>query len=61
MKPATVEVWIWVLVYGGLLALALGLYARGAEPQLGWPLVVGGAVAAALGAALVVVRSRMKP
>ncbi len=60
MKPATVETWVWVLVYGGLLALVLGLDTLRSDAALGWPLVAGGGVVAALGAALIVVRARMR-
>ena len=60
MRAATVEKWIWVLVYGGLLMLALGLAVRGREAGLGALLMVAGAIVALVGAALVWVRSRMR-
>jgi hypothetical protein len=50
---------IWILLYGGLLTLVLGLFTQRADDDLGLALVVGGGIAAALGAALVYVRSRM--
>jgi hypothetical protein len=61
MKPATVEVWIWLLIYGGLLTVALGVFVLrgGGGPALGWALTVLGTVATVAGAALVAVRSRM--
>ena len=60
MKPATVEIWVWVLIYGGLLLLCLALFvARDAGP-LGWALGGLGGVLAALGVLLIYVRSRMR-
>ncbi len=50
---------IWVLIYGGLLTLVLGLSVQRADDALGWSLVAGGAVVAALGFALIYVRSRL--
>ena len=61
MKPSTVEAWVWVLVYGGLLLLVLGLAVGRRDADLGGMLVLAGSVLAAAGALLVVVRSRMKP
>jgi hypothetical protein len=49
-----------VLIYGGLLALCLGWFARPREGPLGELLLAGGAVAAAVGVALIWVRSRHK-
>jgi hypothetical protein len=49
---------IWVLIYGGLLALGTGLAATGAPPWLQSALVWGGAGAALLGAVLIGVRAR---
>lgn len=50
---------IWVLIFGGLLALVLGLSVRRLDAPLGWLLVTGGAVLAAVGAALIFLRARM--
>lgn len=55
-----IEALIWVLIYGGLLAVALGIAVLRAEPALGWSIVVVGAIVAVVGAMLVVVRSRMQ-
>jgi hypothetical protein len=60
MKPITVERLIWVLIYGGLLVLVLGLFVQERVFGFGFSLIVIGGVAAAVGAALIVVRSRMK-
>jgi hypothetical protein len=51
---------IWLLIYGGLFALVLGLATRAREAVVGWTLIVGGALAAAAGAVLIWVRSRLK-
>lgn len=50
MSNATLEKLTWVLIYGGLLTLCLGVFVlREAAPALGWGLVAGGVVAAVLG------------
>lgn len=51
---------IWVLVYGGLLTLVLGVSVQRSDHDLGWSLVAAGLVVAMLGFALVFVRARMK-
>ena len=56
---ARLQTLIWVLIYGGLLALVLGLSMRRSNETLGWLLVVGGAVVALAGFFLIYVRSRM--
>ncbi len=58
MKNAALETWVWVLVYGGLLLLSLGVFVQRADAALGWVLLVGGAVALAAGVVLIVVRAR---
>ena len=59
-KPyARLEGWIWVLIYGGLLVLILGLATGRENEALGWSLAVPGAVAAAVGVVLIYVRSRL--
>lgn len=61
MRAATLETWIWVLIYAGLLAVGLGLaLQRQGDAALGWTLVVAGGIVAALGVLLIWVRSRMK-
>lgn len=57
---ARVQALIWVLIYGGLLTLILGIATERADQAEGWPLVLGGGVAAAAGCVLIWVRSRMK-
>ena len=50
----------WVLIYGGLLTLVLGLWVTPADDDTGWLLTAGGGLAAALGVVLIYVRSRIK-
>jgi len=60
MKTRAIETLTWVLIYGGLLAVCLGIAVRrGAEP-LGTTLLTGGGIVAAVGFALIYVRSRRK-
>jgi len=60
MSAAAVEKLIWVLVYGGLLLVGLGIAVRRSEATLGLGMIVFGAVDALIGAVLIWVRSRMK-
>ncbi|MGE0332250.1 MAG: hypothetical protein AB7P37_16350 [Ramlibacter sp.] len=57
---ARIEAWVWVLIYGGLLTLVLGLATGRTDTALGWLLGVTGAVVACAGAVLLWVRSRLK-
>jgi hypothetical protein len=58
MKNATLETWVWVLIYGGLLLLSLGAFVLRADPAMGWGLLAAGAVALAVGVVLIAVRAR---
>jgi hypothetical protein len=60
MKLSTLDALVWVLIYGGMLGIALGLALRRSIDTLGWGLVAVGGVMTAAGAALVVVRSRRR-
>ena len=51
---------IWVLIYGGLLTLVLGLATGRSDAALGWSLARGGGLAAAVGVVLIAVRARLK-
>ena len=51
---------IWVLIYGGLLALVLGLSVQRTDAVLGLTMALAGGAVAAVGALLIYVRSRMK-
>jgi hypothetical protein len=61
MRTDTIETWVWVLIYGGLIAVGLGLAVRHALGGLSQGLLVLGAVSVATGVVLIVVRSRMSP
>jgi hypothetical protein len=61
MKTSTVEALVWVLVYGGLLLLCLGLFVLRTDATLGWLLVLAGGALVVAGAALIYIRSRMGP
>jgi hypothetical protein len=60
VKTNTLETWVWVLIYGGLLALVLGLFVQRTAAGFGWVLITGGAATAVVGFVLIYVRSRMK-
>ncbi|OGB09507.1 MAG: hypothetical protein A3E79_01080 [Burkholderiales bacterium RIFCSPHIGHO2_12_FULL_61_11] len=51
---------IWILIYGGLLTLVLGLFVENIDDATGWLMVVAGGVVAALGFVLIYVRSKIK-
>ena len=59
MKPSTVEVLIWVLIYGGLLVLGLGMFVSARDEDLSLGFMLAGGVAALVGVVLIYVRSRM--
>jgi membrane protease YdiL (CAAX protease family) len=58
MNNAALGKLIWVLIYGGLLAVALGLVMQKTDGSLGWPIAMAGAVVTLVGAVLVFVRAR---
>ncbi|HEY2256593.1 MAG TPA: hypothetical protein VGI11_13225 [Variovorax sp.] len=59
-KPhAALEAWIWVLIYGGLFALILGIATGRSDPTLGWSMAAPGVVVALVGVVLIYVRSRL--
>jgi hypothetical protein len=60
MKTSTLDTLIWVLIYGGLLGVGLGLSVQRSADGLGTTVIVIGGAIAALGFALIYVRSRMK-
>ena len=49
----------WLLIYGGLFALVLGIASHGHTAIGGWSLSVLGVVAAVAGVVLIVVRARI--
>jgi len=65
VSPRTI-VWIerlvWILIYGGLLLMSVGLFlVRGEGPVLGSVLLVKGGIVTAAGVFLIWLRSRLKP
>jgi hypothetical protein len=60
MSTNKLETLTWVLIYGGLLLLCLGIFVRREMPATGWTLVAVGSAIALAGAVLVWVRSRIK-
>ena len=57
---ARLDTLIWVLIFGGLLTLVLGLAVARADTTLGWILGLTGGVLAVVGGGLIVVRSRLR-
>lgn len=51
---------IWILIYGGLLTLVVGLSVERTDDDLGWSLVVGGGLLVALGFVLIYIRSKIR-
>jgi uncharacterized membrane protein HdeD (DUF308 family) len=61
-KPhAALEKWIWVLIYGGLLLVILGIATGRTNEAIGWSVAMPGAVLAVVGIVLIYVRSKFKP
>jgi hypothetical protein len=60
VKPKVLEKWIWILIYGGLLCLVAGLAVSKHQEDLGQVMAWAGGIVAVVGAALIVVRARMK-
>ncbi|MEO8154632.1 MAG: hypothetical protein ABI605_16295 [Rhizobacter sp.] len=60
MKASTIDTLIWLLIYGGLLIVGLGLSVQRTNDGLGYGVTAVGGVVAAVGFALIYVRSRMK-
>ena len=54
------ELLTWILIYGGLLTLVLGLFVDRVDDDTDWFLMVGGGLAAVVGFFLIYVRSRIK-
>jgi hypothetical protein len=54
------ETAIWVLIYGGLLAVVLGAFAESTQGQDATELYWGGGVAVALGVVLIYLRSLLR-
>jgi hypothetical protein len=59
MKAARIDVWVWVLVYAGLIGIGLGLAIQRNDVSLGWAVACIGAALVAAGALLIWIRSRL--
>ncbi len=59
LSTARIQLLTWLLIYGGLLALALGAALRREGALLAWSVIAGGAAVTVVGIVLVWVRSRM--
>ena len=57
--PRRIGTLIWVLIYGGLFAIGIGIALQRAAEPYGWGVAVCGAVVVVLGFVLVWVRSRL--
>ncbi|WP_432725424.1 hypothetical protein [Variovorax sp. W6] len=59
-KPhARLEKWIWILIYGGLFLVILGIATGRTDASLGWTIAVPGGIVALVGFVLIYVRSRL--
>jgi glucan phosphoethanolaminetransferase (alkaline phosphatase superfamily) len=58
-QHATLEKWIWILIYGGLFLVILGIATGRTEEALGWTMAVPGGIIALVGVVLIYVRSRL--
>lgn len=52
---------VWILIYGGLGAVALGGFTQGQAPATGTSLITIGVLAVIAGVVLIYARSRMTP
>jgi hypothetical protein len=59
MATGTLEKLVWILIYGGLLLICLGVFVQRGDSALGWALAALGVVFAVAGVVLIGVRSRM--
>jgi O-antigen/teichoic acid export membrane protein len=57
---ARIEALVWVLIYGGLVTLVVGMACLSRAPDLATWLMVIGSVVAAIGVLLIWVRSRLR-
>jgi hypothetical protein len=59
MNAKTAQKWVWILIYAGLILLALGLSVQRSDAALGWGIAAPGVAAIVAGIVLIWVRSRM--
>jgi hypothetical protein len=60
VKLVRLERSIWVLIYGGLLAITLGAFIESSQGQDGTDFYIGGAVAVLVGVVMIYLRSRLR-
>jgi uncharacterized membrane protein HdeD (DUF308 family) len=59
MSAKALETWSWVLIYGGLLLLCLGIFVVRGDAGLGYTLCAVGVVLTAAGIVLIARRARL--
>ena len=52
---------IWILIFGGLLLLTLGIFVAKTDDVIGWATVAAGCLITVVGMVLIYVRSTLKP
>ena len=57
---ARIQKWSWILIYLGMVLLALGLSVQRSDAALGWGIAAPGIALIVVGIVLIWVRSRMK-
>ena len=60
MSVAALEKLIWLLIFGGLLSLGLGVSLVRGDAGWGWAVVAVGGAAAVVGTVLIFVRARLR-
>lgn len=60
MSKKAIDAWAWVLIYGGLIVLALGLAVQRADESIAAVLTGLGGLFALAGVLLIFVRSRLR-
>ena len=58
-KMARLHKIIWMLIFGGLITIILGIFVERAGDAMGWMMVVAGVMMTAIGVVLIYVRSTM--
>ena len=60
MAATTLEKLVWILIYGGLIAVGLGVAVLRRHGTAAGALLAAGGLAVALGVVLIVVRARLR-
>jgi sulfite exporter TauE/SafE len=55
-----IEKWCWILIFLGMILLALGLSVQRSDVALGWGIAAPGLLMIVVGIVLIWIRSRMK-